>query len=53
MAVKHKEVKKVDNGFILTWTDPDDSIYQDNVYCEWGNTIIVRKEGSYEPSFFR
>jgi len=52
MAVKHKEVKKVENGNLLTWTDPDDSIYQDNVYCEWGNTIIVRKEGSYPESPF-
>ena len=50
MAVKHKEVKKVDGGFLLTWTDPDDSTYQENVYCTWQKTVIVRKEGSYPES---
>ncbi len=52
MAVKHKEVRKVENGNLLTWTDPDDSIYQNNVYCTWGNTLILRKEGSYPESPF-
>lgn len=52
MAVKHKEVKKVENGFLLTWTDPDDSVYQNNVYCTWGKTRIVRKLGSYPESPF-
>lgn len=50
MAVKHKEVKKVESGFLLTWTDPDDSTYQENVYCTWQKTVIVRKEGSYPES---
>ncbi len=52
MPVKHKEVKKVENGNLLTWSDPDDSVYQNNVYCTWGNTLIVRKEGSYPESPF-
>lgn len=52
MPVKHKEVKKVDNGFLLTWSDPDDSIFQNNVYCTWGNTLILRKEGVYPESPF-
>ena len=52
MAVKHKEVKKTDDGFVLTWSDPDDSTYQNNVYCTWGNTLIIRKEGSYPASPF-
>lgn len=50
MAVKHKEVKKVESGFLLTWTDPDDSTYQENIYCTWQKTVIVRKEGSYPES---
>lgn len=52
MAVKHKDIQKVSNGFALTWTDPDDSAYQENVYCTWGNTVIVRKVGSYPESPF-
>lgn len=52
MSVKHKEVQKVENGNLLTWSDPDDSVYQNNVYCTWGNTLIVRKEGSYPESPF-
>ena len=52
MPVKHKEVKKVEGGFELTWSEPDDSIYQGNVYCTWGNTLILRKEGSYPESPF-
>ena len=52
MAVKHKEVKKVDNGFALTWTDPDDSVYQNNVYCTWKETTIVRKLGTYPESVY-
>lgn len=52
MAVKHKNVQKVENGNLLTWSDPDDSVYQNNVYCTWGNTLIVRKEGSYPESPF-
>lgn len=52
MPVKHKEIKKVENGYELTWTDPDDSVYQNNVYCTWGNTVIVRKIGSYPESAF-
>lgn len=39
-------------GFMLTWTDPDDSAYMDNIYCTWGNTLIIRKEGSYPESPF-
>ena len=50
MAVKHKDIQKVENGFRLTWTDPDDSTYQENVYCTWQKTVIVRKEGSYPES---
>ena len=50
MAVKHKDIQKVGNGFCLTWTDPDDSTYQENVYCTWQKTVIVRKEGSYPES---
>ena len=50
MAVKHKDIQKVENGFCLTWTDPDDSTYQENVYCTWQKTVIVRKEGSYPES---
>lgn len=52
MRVKHKEIIKVENGFALTWTDPDDSIYQNNVYCTWGKTVIVRKIGSYPESVY-
>ena len=52
MPVKHKEIKEVENGYELTWSDPDDSVYQNNVYCTWGNTVIVRKEGSYPESAF-
>lgn len=52
MAVKHKEIKKVDSGFALTWTDPDDSTYESNLYCKWDNTIIVRKLGAYPESPF-
>lgn len=50
MAVKHKDIQKVENGFCLTWTDPDDSTYQENIYCTWQKTVIVRKEGSYPES---
>lgn len=39
-------------GYLLTWTDPDDSAYQDNIYVEWGNTLIVRKKGGYPESPF-
>lgn len=39
-------------GFMLTWTDPDDSVYMDNIYCSWGNTLIIRKEGAYPESPF-
>ena len=52
MPVKHKEVKKIEGGFELTWSEPDDSIYMDNVYCKWGNTLILRKQGSYPESPF-
>ena len=52
MAVKHKTIQKVENGFALTWTDPDDSIYENNVYCNWESTLIVRKIGSYPESPF-
>lgn len=52
MPVKHKEIKKVEDGFLLTWVEPDDSVYQNNVYCKWGNTLILRKEGSYPESPF-
>lgn len=52
MAVKHRDIQKVENGFALTWTDPDDSEYQENVYCTWGKTVIVRKIGSYPASPF-
>ena len=52
MPVKHKEVKKVENGFLLTWVEPDDSTYESNVYCKWGNTLILRKEGSYPETPF-
>ena len=52
MAVKHKEVKKTDDGFALTWTDPDDSTYQSNIYCRWSKTVIRRKLGSYPASPF-
>lgn len=52
MAVKHKEIQKVENGFALSWTDPDDSTYENNVYCTWGSTTIVRKLGSYPESVF-
>ena len=52
MAVKHKEIRKVENGFALTWTDPDDSTYENNVYCTWGSTTIVRKIGSYPESVY-
>ena len=52
MPIKHKEIKKVDNGFLLTWTDPDDSVYQENVYCTWQKTVIVRKENAYPESPF-
>lgn len=37
-------------GYLLTWTDPDDSSYMDNIYCTWGNTLILRKEGAYPES---
>ena len=50
MPVKHKDIQKVENGFCLTWTDPDDSTYQENVYCTWQKTVIVRKESSYPES---
>ena len=52
MPVKHQEIKKVEGGFELTWTEPDDSVYKDNVYCKWGNTLILRKQGSYPESPF-
>lgn len=52
MAVKHKDIQKVENGFALTWTDPDDSVYEDNVYCSWGSTTIVRKLGSYPEDVY-
>lgn len=52
MAVKHKEIKAVENGFALTWSDPDDSIYQNNVYCTWEKTVIRRKVGVYPESPF-
>ena len=52
MAIKHKEVKKTDDGFALTWTDPDDSTYQSNIYCRWSKTVIRRKLGSYPASPF-
>ena len=52
MAVKHKSIQKVENGFALTWTDPDDSIYENNVYCNWESTLIIRKIGSYPESPF-
>ena len=52
MPVKHKEVQKTDEGFLLTWSDPDDSVYQSNVYCTWGSTLILRKEGVYPESPF-
>ena len=52
MAVKHKEVKAVENGFALTWTDPDDSVFRNNVYCTWKETAIVRKLGSYPESVY-
>lgn len=52
MSVKHKEIKEVENGYELTWSDPDDSCYQNNVYCTWANTVIVRKVGSYPQSPF-
>lgn len=44
--------KVIHKGFLLTWTDPDDSAYMDNIYCTWGNTLIVRKEGAYPESPF-
>jgi len=50
MSVKHKDIQKVDTGFALTWTDPDDSYYESNLYCKWDNTVIVRKLGSYPES---
>ena len=52
MAVKHKEIEKTEEGFALTWTDPDDSTYQSNVYCRWNKTVIRRKLGSYPASPF-
>lgn len=52
MSVKHKDIQKVSNGFALTWTDPDDSVYEENVYCTWGKTVILRKLGSYPESPF-
>lgn len=52
MNVKHREIKKVTGGFNLSWVDPDDSIYKDNIYCNWGGTLVVRKEGSYPESPF-
>ncbi|MDD3238218.1 MAG: hypothetical protein PHV37_09005 [Candidatus Gastranaerophilales bacterium] len=52
MQIKHKEIKKVDEGFELYWVDPDDSAYENNVYCNWDNTVIVRKENSYPESPF-
>ena len=52
MAVKHKEIQKVEDGFALTWSDPDDSVYEDNVYCTWGSTTIVRKLGSYPEDVY-
>ena len=52
MSVKHKDIQKVAEGFAITWTDPDDSSYEENVYCTWGKTVIVRKLGSYPESPF-
>ena len=52
MAVKHKEIKATDEGFALTWSDPDDSTYQNNVYCTWEKTVIRRKLGVYPESPF-
>ena len=52
MPIKHKEIKKVSNGYALTWTDPDDSVYKENLYCKWDNTLIIAKEGSYPASPF-
>jgi hypothetical protein len=52
MAIKHKNVKKVANGYELTWTDPNDSTYKENLYCKWDYTLIVAKEGSYPTSPF-
>lgn len=50
MPIKHKEIKKVSNGYALTWTDPDDSVYKENLYCKWDNTLIVAKENDYPQS---
>ena len=52
MAVKHKDIQKVSNGFALTWTDPDDSVYEENVYCTWSKTVVRRKLGAYPESPF-
>lgn len=50
MPIKHKEIKQVSNGYALTWTDPDDSVYKENLYCKWDNTLIVAKENDYPQS---
>ena len=52
MSVKHRDIQKVEGGYNLTWTDPGDSTYQENVYCTWAFTLVVRKEGAYPESPF-
>ena len=52
MSIYNKDIQKVETGFALRWSDPNDSTYMDNVYCNWGGTLIVRKENSFPESPF-
>lgn len=52
MSIYNKDIQKVETGFALRWSDPNDSEYKENVYCTWGGTIIVRKEGTFPESPF-
>ena len=51
MAVKNKEVIRVNNIYDLTWEDPDNSIINGVELATWGGTLIVRKAGDYPEDY--
>lgn len=38
------------NGINLTWTDPDNLVFNDQTVAEWAGTKVVRKEGAKPTS---